>query len=354
MRTLDRYLGKTVIRGALVALLVLVAIDSFFAFLNEVQDIGRGSYGLADILLYVLLGTPQRIHTLFPMAALLGSLMALGGLAAHSELIAVRAAGVPVVRIVAAVLKAGLVLLLLAAAIGEWLAPPALRLAQDFRAEAQTGQVTFRSAHGVWARDGRDFIRIGEVLPDGDLRQVEIYRLDMAGRLTAMLQARGARYREGGWELEDGWEVSLAPTGFERRSLERRRWESGLTPALLNVVVIKPEELSGRDLWRYVTYLEANGLDAGRYRLALWRRVLAPLAGLVMLFLSVPFVFGSLRGGSAGQRLLLGILVGVAFYLADQVAGNLAQVYGFSPLAAALMPSLLFFAAGLWILRRVR
>ncbi len=354
MRILDRYLGRAVIGGALMALLVLVAIDTFFAFLNEVQDIGRGSYGLPDILVYVMLGVPQRMHTLFPMAALLGSLMALGGLAAHSELIAIRAAGISIGRIIFSVLKAGLLLLVFAAAVGEWVAPPAQQLAQNYRAEAQTGRVTFRSAYGVWARDGRHFIRIGEILPDGVLRRVEIHELGEDGRLVSLLRAKEARYRNGAWELANGVFVRLTADGFSLEPVGHRTWRSVLSPELLNVVVIKPEELSGRDLWRYVRYLEDNGLDAARYRLALWRRVLAPFAGMVMLFLSIPFVFGSLRTTGAGQRLLLGILVGLGFYLADQVAGNLGQVYGLPPLAAAAAPSLAFLAIGLWAMRRVR
>jgi lipopolysaccharide export system permease protein len=170
VKILDAYIGRTVIAGTLLALFILLAVDLFFAFTNEIQDLGVGDYSLVDIFAYVGLTVPRRVHELFPMAALLGSLLSLGALASNSELVAIRAAGVSVLRIAQSVLKAGVIMLVVAAAIGEWLAPWAEQQAQQRRAQAQSETITFQSAHGFWARDSQRYINIRQILPDTRLQ----------------------------------------------------------------------------------------------------------------------------------------------------------------------------------------
>jgi lipopolysaccharide export system permease protein len=157
-----------------------------------------------------------------------------------------------------------------------------------------------------------------------------------------------------------GWRLKDVQRGDVQRSRLRAhaRREPGLaqllSPQLLSVVTIDPRNLSARDLYRYARYMRDNKLDAGRYELAFWRRVVAPIAGLVMLFLSIPFVFGPLRDAGTGQRLLWGVLTGVAFYLFNQTTSHLGLVYGLPPLLSALLPSAVFFGGGLWLMRKIR
>ncbi|MFN2309427.1 MAG: LPS export ABC transporter permease LptG [Gammaproteobacteria bacterium] len=354
MRILDAYLGRAVITGTLLALFTLLGVDMFFAFTNEVQDLGVGTYGLGDAVVYVLLTVPRRIHELFPMAALLGSLLSLGALAATSELVAIRAAGVSILRITQSVLKAGLIMLALAAVLGEWLAPWAEQQAQQRRGQAQAQTVTFQSAHGFWARDKRRYVNIREILPDARLRGVQVYELADDGALRLLLHAESAEHVGDGWRLQGVRRGDLQAQGFELTRTDSLDWPSLLSPELLSVVSIEPRNLSARDLYHYAGYLRDNALDAGSYELAFWRRLVAPIAGLVMLFLSIPFVFGPLRDVGTGQRLLWGVLTGVAFYLFNQTTSHLGLVYGMPPLLSALIPSLVFFGGGLWMLRRLR
>ncbi len=139
MRILDRYIGRTVIAGMLLALFILLAVDVFFSFANEIQDLGKGRYTLGDVFTFVGLTIPRRVYEMFPMAALIGSLLSLGTLASSSELVAIRAAGVSVTRISLSVLKAGGILLVIAAAIGEWVAPWTEQIAQQRRAICAIG-----------------------------------------------------------------------------------------------------------------------------------------------------------------------------------------------------------------------
>jgi lipopolysaccharide export system permease protein len=354
VKILDAYIGRTVIAGTLLALFILLAVDLFFAFTNEIQDLGVGDYSLVDIFAYVGLTVPQRVHELFPMAALLGSLLSLGALASHSELVAIRAAGVSVLRIAQSVLKAGVIMLVVAAAIGEWLAPWAEQQAEHRRAQAQSETITFQSAYGFWARDNQRYINIRQILPDTRLQAVQVYELADDGALRMVLRAETAEHAGAAWTLKDVQRGDVRERGFELTHVESLVWPSLLSPQLLRVVTIDPRNLSARDLYRYARYLRDNKLDAGSYELAFWRRVVAPIAGLVMLFLSIPFVFGPLRDAGTGQRLLWGVLTGVAFYLFNQTTSHLGLVYGMPPLLSALLPSAVFFGGGLWLMRKIR
>ncbi len=355
MRILDRYLLAVLLRSTLAALGVLLAVDLFFAFINEVQDLGQGHYRLADALLYLALTLPDRAYAMFPMAALLGGLLGLGGMAAASELVAMRAAGISILRIGLSVLLAGAVMLLVMMPLGEGVAPVADEYAQWHKAMAKSQHISFRSRGGLWVRDGNRFIHFREIRPDGSVGGVRVFELDADFHLVRTLTAASARYEGGRWILRDVHEGRALPDGGWRLARQdRRRLGALLAPEFLSLVNVRPEHLSLRELHRYLGYLHRNALDARAFELAYWHRLLQPLAVLVMLWVALPFVFGPLRRSGTGQRLLVGVLVGILFYLLNQMMGHFGQIYGLRAYASALLPSLLFFVLAGLALRRQR
>jgi lipopolysaccharide export system permease protein len=353
VKILDRYIAAAVVTGTGVSLLVIVGMDIFFSVISQIDDVGKGSYTLYTMLQYVALITPHGAYELFPMAALLGSLVGMGMLAANSELIAMRAAGISVWRIVQSVLQAGALLLIVAVFIGEVVAPPAEQYGQQLRAVATNKRVSFLGSHGLWVRAEQYFINAGKVLADDTLADLEVYRFDADGRLVMATRAARAQYGSGEWLLHDVHQSAFVEGRVEVGHHDELAWPSLLTPELLGIVVLKPEKMSARDIGQFVDYLEENGLDSTEYRYAFWGRFMTPLATLVMLFISVPFVFGGLRTVTAGQRIFVGILVGFGFYLVSQVASQLGQVYNLNPLLAILTPVILFLAIGLRAMRRL-
>lgn len=353
MTLLDRYLAGTVIRGALLALLVLASLSAFFTLLAELGDL-RNDYDLAKASLYVLLTLPRRIYEMFPTAVLLGALMSLGALAANSELMVMRAAGMSVARISLAVLQAGLFLALLAGLLGEVVAPPGEKYAQAMRSAALTGYITLQSDNGFWARDGNNFVQIQRVLPGAQLQNITIYELDEKLRLRSLIHAQSGSYVDGRWELEDIAQSRIEADGVTTRALDSAQWQSLLKPELLEVLAVKPEDLAASALSRYVNYLEENNLSSDRYRLAFWVKVVTPFSTLVMLLIAIPFVFGSLRSAHAGTRVLVGVLLGMGFYLLNQALNHVSLVYGLPPLLSALAPTVVFAAGGLYAVSRIR
>ncbi|GAB6040049.1 LPS export ABC transporter permease LptG [Endothiovibrio diazotrophicus] len=354
MKVLDRYVGRVLLRATLTVLAVLVSIELFFGFLGELPDVGKGDYTTAEAALYILLTIPRRIHEVIGYSALIGALFALGALAAHAELTAIRAAGVSLQRLVGSVLKSGAVIMLGATLVGEVVAPPVDQYALNRRAVAQSQNAIFRSANGFWVRDGNDFINIRDIFPGGRLGGIYIYEFDGERRLRKATAARGAVYQKQGWLLEGIEQSVIDEKKVTVSSLPRAPWDSLLSPELINVVTIAPERLSAWGLARYIAYLLDNGLDAVRYEHAFWGRVSVPFTGLVMLVLAVPFSFGRMRSAAIGLRFTVGALLGIGFHLFNQTIGHLGQIYGLNAAFTAFAPSLLFLGLAMVMLRRVR
>lgn len=354
MKLIDRYIFKTVAGAALAALLVLLILETFFSFLGEIDDIGEGHYGLKDVLLYLFLNIPRRVYEIFPMALLLGGLLGMGSLASSSELVCMRAAGLSVLRLIGAALQVGFVLGLLALIVGEFVAPAATRVAEEWQSAAKSEQVSIRQGLGFWARDGERLIHVQAVSPGIGLEDIHIYQIDEQSRMRSIAHARSARYVEGHWLLADVQRSLIEADKVTADHQPVLTLNSLINPDLLRVLALDPKNLSMRDLITYIDYLDRNGLDSRSYRLAFWSKVFGPLSSLAMIFVAMPFAFGSQRAASIGQRLLIGVFIGLLFFLGNRLLGNVVLLYGYPPLLGAAAPSLLIFTAGAYALRRVR
>ncbi len=351
MVRLDRYIGSQVLLAIITVLGIIVGLALLFAFIDELGDV-EGDYGLLEAAGYVLLTAPRRVYEMLPMAALIGCLIGLGGLASSSELTVMRAAGVSIGRIVWAVMKPMLVLMLAGILIGEYLAPWSENLAQANRAMAQGGGEAQSAKRGLWHRQGQEFVHINAVQPGGVLYGVTRYRFDDERRLQSASFARRAQFQGDHWQLE-----GVATTHFRERSSEvlespSERWDIQLNPQLLGTVVLEPEALSITGLWRYIHYLAAQGLNNGQYWLAFWSKVLQPLVTAALVVMAISFIFGPLRSVTLGQRVFTGVLVGFVFRIAQDLLGPASLVFGFSPLLAVLIPAGVCALAGFGLLRR--
>lgn len=349
---IDRYIGRTVLIGIISVLALLLVLIGFFELVAELEEV-EGGYTASMAYTYVLLGLPRYCYELFPLATLLGSLIGLGVLAGNSELLAMRAAGVSIARIVTSVLKTGLLVLLIVAIVGEYLAPEAEQQAQRMKGAAQSGQVSLKTRYGFWSRDGDTFINIRQVLPDSQLADISIYEYAKDARLTKAIHADRASYQQGGWVIQDVRQSEFTEKGVSVTTKSQQAWHAELDPSALDVLTVKPHMLAAWDLWRYIDYLQKNGQASISYEVAFWGKLTTPLVTMVMLFLSIPFVFGSLRSVGVGQRIFVGAMLGIVFYLLNRAFSYLAVVYSLPGLFSAFFPLLLFLALAIWMLRRV-
>lgn len=354
MKILDLYIARVIFAGTLLALSVLAALDLFFAIINEFEDVGKAAYTYIDALVYVGLTLPRRLYELFPPAVLVGSLLSLGALAGNSELVAMRAAGVSVKRIMRSAAQAGLVLLLLVAALGEFLVPTAESYAREIASRKEGVNLSHATDHGFWVRDGDYFVQVGKVYPDHRLENVYIYQYEQPDRLASSAYVESVLQQKDHWELRNVRRTRFEPGKVEYEVSEVEHWPTSLGPKMFDVLSVEPSVMSARDLFQYVEYLTRNKLDAATYRLAFWLKIMTPISCVVMLFIVLPFVFGPLRSVSAGQLLVVGILLGLGFYTLMQIASQVGQLYGIPPFISATFPVLCFTIVGLLGLARVR
>ncbi|ROO37536.1 LPS export ABC transporter permease LptG [Salinisphaera orenii] len=352
MNIIDRYIGRSILVATATVALVVAALVMLSTFIGEADNIGDGGYGLAQVLAYMALRLPGHLNLVMPVVALLGALLALGALAAGSELVVIRAAGVSMKRLALSVSVAGVVLALLSVAMNEYLGPAGTRSGDALRDTARHGESVESIDDGLWLRQGDTLVRIDGTLPDGRIADLTVYELTDGGRLSRALHADYARLEEGRLVAEQPRLTRILEDRTETQAPASLTLDIEIEPDVLALAVTQPDELSTPGLWRYIDYLQRNDINADDYRLALWRNIVGPITVWVLVVFALPFAFGALRSAGAGQRLFMGGLLGLVFFLVNEIVASTAPVYGLAPwLAASLPTALLAFATLVWLRR---
>lgn len=355
MTILDRYFAKAVLLHTLMVLAVLLALMTLVTFISQQDDIGQGSYGVSGAFLVTLLQLPQQAYQMLPIAALIGAIIGLGGLARDSELTVVRAAGVSVARIAVSAAMAGLVVAGLLWVIGEYFAPPADQYARQYKIFSRYSQVEFTGSRSAWVRQGPYFINVRRQAAENLYGGVYVYELDAERRLVMVGRAETASQdATGRWVLNNYSETRLGEDATKARVVPRLVTDQKFNADFLGMAVTQPESMPLGDLHAYKAHLKANNLDSSVWEIAFWSRISRLVAAVAVCIFAVPFAFGPLRSAGAGARTIMGIMVGVLFVLLTQTLENSGQVYGLNPLLVAWGPTALLLAIATVAIWRTR
>lgn len=354
MRVIDRHIAVQVIVSTLLVLLVLTTLASLITFVGEFNSVGRGHYSLMDAGLYTLLYIPSQAYNMFVVAVLLGAMLGLGDLATHNELMVMRTAGLSVARLGLSAMAGGIVLLVLCVVLGEFIAPPAQRYAENRRSQLLYNQTNVLGAGGIWAKDGERFMNIRQMTARNSAQGISIYHVDDKHHLLSIAQADSAIFHHGTWLLKDLHETKLTPAGATTQNLPSLEWHTFLGPGLLSLFVVDSDSLSAHGLYQYIEYLRTNGINANRYIAAFWGRIAQPLSLMVMLLLALPFVFGPLRSATTGQRLVTGMLIGIGFFVFNSMFTQSGVVFGLDPVLTAWLPTALLAVVSGIAVSRIR
>jgi len=353
----ERYLAREIYAATALVLTAFLMLFAFFDLIHQFEDIGKGGYQLQHAAGFVLLSVPGRIYELFPIAVLIGTLYALTLLARHSEIMVLRTGGLSTAGLLVTLAKIGTVFIVLTFLIGEFVAPPAERAAQQLRLKALSSMVAQEFRSGLWVKDELSFVNVRDVLPDTRLRGIRIYEFDKGHQLRSISDAE-----EGEFQAPDRWRLSnVMQTVFEGDTARVSRkadliWHSALTPNILSVLMVVPERMSFVNLFQYVRHLEENQQRAQRYAIALWKKLVYPLAALVMMALALPFAYIQDRQGAVSFKVFAGIMLGITFHMLNGLFSSLGAINNWTPFYSAITPSALFLltAAGMlwWVERR--
>ena len=347
MNIITRYLLKEITVSVTLIMLALIAMFSFFDLIQELESLGRGSYGLSKVLLFVLLSAPGHIYEIMPVAVLVGCMYSIGQLARHSELIILRVSGISSTGIALSLLKIGLIFTLITFFVGELITPLSEKMAQRMRIKATDSVIVQDFKSGLWVKDANSFVNIEEILPDSTLLNVHIYEFDQEFRLKTNSHAKSGQFTDDQWNLKQVTQTHFNKDSNEIKQLETATWRSLIRPELLNVLLVLPEKMSAWNLYSYIQHLSANKQKTTRYEMALWSKLVYPLACMVMIMLALPFGFIQQRATGASTKIFIGIMLGVLYQILNRTFIHLGVLNDWAPLFSAVTPTVLFLMAGL-------
>ena len=377
MRTVRRLLYRDIVGAVGFVALAFLSLFFFFDFVDELQDVGRNGYTLAQAVLSSLLEVPGHFYELFPIAVLIGTIFSLARMAQSSEFTILRTGGLGPGRALGLLTALAVVFALVNFVIGDYVVPWSEREVVTVRTASAGARQLGRT--GAWLKDRRRDVASGQersvsvnvrrTSAEGVLQDVRLYEFDADNRLVTRIEARHARIGDGAWLLEDV-QVTDWPSGgtpavtdgepqarlpVQQRHLPQLRWPSGLDAGVVAAAVMPLSTMSTLELWRYSRHLTSQEQASQRYAIQFWKKAIYPFACLVMVALALPFAYLNSRRGGLSLKVFGGIMLGIAFVLLNNVAGHIGVLRDWTPWLVAAAPSALFLllsmAAFSWLVR---
>lgn len=352
MKTIRRLIYGEILNAVTLVSFGFLALFFFFDFTEEIQAIGRYSkvgYGILPALTFVTLLIPTHLYELLPIAVLIGTIFVMARMAQNSEYTILRTSGLNPGRALKTLLLLGLGLVLLTFLVGDYVAPLADRTAQLLKARYQ-GHLTVGQT-GAWLKerqgDARYAVNVGALESDGHMHSVRVFEFDAQGSLRSMMQAQSADFSDGAWIL-NRVERTVLPlpssqgTSIGQQHLEKFRWPNQISDQMLAAALLKPERMKTIDLYQYIAHLNANAQNSQRYEIEFWKKVFYPLSCLVMVVLALPFAYLHFRSGSIASHVFGGVMVGISFFLLNNVFGYVGNLQNWQPWVTAALPGLIY------------
>jgi len=295
---------------------------------------------------------------------LIGTVFVMARLAQSSEYTILRTSGLGPWRALRTLLTLGLAFVVLAFALGDYLAPLADRNAQLLKARFQ-GRISVGQT-GAWLKEKQDYssysVNVSRLSALGEVQGVRIYEFDNRGRLVSTVQAASGQIGDdAAWHLREVLRREFNTTDREAaqirsEALPTLRWPSGITTEMVSVALLRPDRMKTADLYAYIQHLESTGQAAQRHQIEFWRKVFYPLSCLVMVVLALPFAYLHFRSGGIAGYVFGGVMVGISFFLLNNVFGYVGNLNQWQPWLAAASPSLLYSLVSLgafgWLVLR--
>ncbi|ANN80709.1 LPS export ABC transporter permease LptG [Bordetella flabilis] len=359
MRTARRYLAREIYRSCTVVLLALLGLFTFFALVDDLDNVGD-KFTLLALFYLQALALPTRLYDLLPIGLLIGAILALAGLAQRNELVILRVSGVSGLRLLGMLWVVTIPLMIGATILSEWVTPAAEIKSSEANLMFRGSAGGNRLNSGYWFKEptrdgGTRTINIMTLKADGEVEGITLYEFRKDLELTALSKAERGRFADGKLimdnvvenrilaEATESLDNAQPPKGAvtEVVKLPRRELTTTLTPGRLLARVLTPERMSLTTLLDYIDYLKHNNLQADRQIVAVWRKAVYPFTLLIMMTIAAPVAFMQTRRGGVGAKVFIGILVGVAFFMVNQLALNVGMLSRWPPWVTAIVPNLI-------------
>ena len=371
MKTIRRLIYGEVLSAIALVAAGFLALFFFFDLVDELQYLGKNNglngaesiYQIRHALLYVALLIPNHLYELLPISVLIGTIFVMARLAQSSEYTILRTSGLGPWRALKLLLWLGAFFVFLSFAVGDYLAPASERAAQLLKARYQN-KITIGQT-GAWLKEKQAYnsfvVNVKELSPNNEMRGVQIFEFDSKGRIVSTTLAPLAKFApDDAWQLQQAtraeFEVRAASAStnpsqevakVSRALLPSYRWPTEISAEMVSVALLKPERMATIDLFSYIRHLDANGQTAQRYEIEFWKKVFYPLSCLVMVMLALPFAYLHFRSGGIAGYVFAGVMIGISFFLLNNVFGYIGNLRNWQPWLAAATPGLLYMAVSL-------
>jgi len=348
------YMARLFLVRTLAVLAALVLILMTLDLLGESGKIlAQPGNGDAELWRYVSFRIPMLIARFLPFAVLLGTLITLAALNQHSEVIAMKAAGISAHQIIAPLIVASFGVAALSFAFNERVVTRATAAlaaweAVDYgRVPPQTGV-----SSNVWVKHEEDLVHARQVSGRGDgvlLGGVTVYQR-AGGTLERIVNAESARRVAGGWQLSNAslFDVDSVTTARAPSMLLR----SDITPDQFTLARVDPDEQGFSRLRQSIRDLRVAGRPTAALEANLWHKISGPLSAVLMPLLGAVAAFGLARSGQLFLRAVIGMGLGFAYFIADNFAIAMGNYGAYPPSLAAWGPFALFLLIGETVLIR--
>ena len=349
---LVRYINKEFFIGISMIMIGLISLFAFFDFIQEIGDLGKGSYGIIQAISFVILSIPGHIYEVVPLAVLIGAMYTIGQLSYNSELNVLRASGYSIKKIAGSLMYVGILFSFFTVLIGDFIAPHSEKSAQQIKIISTNSSVSQEFSSGFWIKDGDNFVNIENVLPDSSLEQIHIYEFDENFNLRTIVDAKNGSFKNGEWKLKDIKQTILDKDSVKTKTIESGSWKSLMRPEMMNALIISPQKMSSINLLKFINYLKKNNQKSTKFEVALWEKLIHPLMPLVMIIFAIPFGFLQERSGGKFFKMFVGIIIGIVYQILNTMIRHLSLLNDWQPFISSLIPTLIFLSIGIFLINK--
>ena len=386
MKTIRRLIYGEVLGSIAFVAAGFLALFFFFDLVDELQFLGKTNglpsgvpsandiYQIRHALIYVSLLVPNHLYELLPISVLIGTIFVMARLAKSSEFTILRTSGLEPWRALKLLLSLGAFFVITSFVIGDYLAPLSERTAQLLKSKYR-GAITVGQT-GAWLKEKQAYTtyvaNVKTLSPGNEMLGIQIFEFDNKGLIVSKMQAASASFAEDdSWQLKGvtreefnvpasteamGSQSSRQIASVSRSQRDSFRWPTDISQEMVSVALLKPERMGTIDLFNYIRHLDANAQTAQRYEIEFWKKVFYPLSCLVMVVLALPFAYLHFRSGGITAYVFLGVMIGISFFLLNNVFGYIGNLQNWQPWFAAAAPGLLYMTISLgafgWLVLR--
>jgi LPS export ABC transporter permease LptG/LPS export ABC transporter permease LptF len=363
-RILDEYIVREFLGTFFMVLIGFVLFILVFTFFDLVGDILRNHIPLSTVVAYLVNLTPSMLYQIAPLAVLIAVLVTFGMLNRNSELIAMKATGISLYRLVVPIVSIAAILSISLFLFDEFYLPQANRRQEALRSiiKGRPPQ-TFLHPEQKWifgqthaGEPSRIFYYQFFDSDRNEFANLSIFEFDPTTfALSRRIFASHAYWNSttASWHFKNGWErdITGANVNQYREFSQATFAEIHEAPSYFKKESLQSKEMNFNQLNRYISDLGQSGFDTMRLRVALWQKLAYPLIAIVMAVLAIPFALSMGRRGSL-TGIAVAIFVALAYIAIDGFFGAMGNVNYLPAALAAWSSDILFALVGGYLLLR--